>query len=278
MNNFNSIRCSNCNLLNFSDAVFCKRCKISLQNPANSADSKTVNININFPVDNLNINLPQIDTPQIQPNSYQFEQPQPRQIQDTESYQPQNQIGFAQWQQMNQPTNQPVFPHPQQMSTNGIFRHGSEVVVHRNAQMPERCVKCNQYISGYNGGVATQKYRWHNPLVYIALISPLIYVILASVLSQRATVDIPLCGEHLEDRKKTGKAMIGAGTFSVFAIFFLGSAGHIGFAFLLFFAALFGLTMVYEHYYKPLRVSKIENDYVYLKGINEDYLRDLPYC
>ena len=278
MNNFNSIRCTNCNLLNFSDAVFCKRCKIPFQNAADSADSKTVNININFPVDNLNINLPQADRPQIQSNSYQPEQSQPRQIQDTESYQPQNQIGFAQWQQMNQLTNEPVFPHPQQMMTNGVFRHGNEIVVHRNAAMPERCVKCNRHISGYDGGIATQKYRWHNPFVYIALISPLIYVILASVLSQRATVEIPLCGEHLEDRKKTGKAMIGAGAFSVFAIFFLGSVGHIGFAFLLFFAALFGLTMAYEYYYKPLRVSKIENDYVYLKGINEDYLRDLPYC
>ena len=185
---------------------------------------------------------------------------------------------------MNAPVNappmrMPVFPHSRQLPTSGILRHGKEVVVHRNASMPDRCVKCNQPLAAHDsGGFARQKYRWHNPLVYIALISPLIYVILSLVLSHRMTVDIPLCYAHLEDRKKTGSHLLGAGIVSVIAVFFFASVGYGGFAFLLFLAAIIGLPLAYEYTYKPLQASKMENDYIYLKGASEEYIRNLPYC
>lgn len=145
--------------------------------------------------------------------------------------------------------------------------------------MPERCVRCNDHISGYSaGGFARQKYRWHNPLVYIALISPLIYLILAAVLSQTATVDIPLCHRHLEDRKTTGKSLLFAGIAATIAFIFFIAMDFGGFAALIFLAALIGLPLAYNYFYKPLQVSKIENDYVYLKGANDEYISNLPYC
>lgn len=296
MNKSNAIRCSNCNLVNFATAPFCKRCKMSFENPANPPQPNTVNININIPVpvENINLNTPFNEPqkfrqnfnemPQFQPNQQQFGNPQTNYFQDTDSYQPQNQQGFEQWQQMNPPTNvpmhAPMFPHPRQMPTNGIFRNGKEVVVHRNASMPDNCVKCGEHLQGYNGvgGFARQKYRWHNPLVYIALISPLIYAILSLVLSQKMTVDIPLCYKHLEERKTNGSYLVGASILSVFAIFFFGSLGYVGFSFLLFFAAIIGLPLAYEYTFKPLQASKIENDYIYLKGASEEYIRNLPYC
>lgn len=300
MNNPNSIRCSNCNLVNFATVPFCKRCKIPFGDSVQTPPANTFNININIPVpvENINFNMPHNETqqfqqnynemPQFQTNQQQFGNSQTSHFQDTDSYQPQNQQGFEQWQQMNAPTNvptyapihAPMYPHPRQMTGNGIFRNGKEVVVHQNSMMHDSCVKCGEHIQSYNGvgGFARQKYRWHNPLVYIALISPLIYVILSLVLSKRMTVDIPLCHKHLEDRKTTGSYLLGAGILSVFAIFFFSSLGYGGFAFLLFLAAIIGLPLAYEYAYKPLQASKIENDYIYLKGASEEYLRNLPYC
>lgn len=296
MSNSNVIKCSNCSLVNFATALFCKRCRAPFHSSAENVEGQTVNININFPapIDKININTPRREQTNYQPQQPQFEQFQPpqqiQQNQNTESYQPQNQTGFQQWQQMNaqmqpppqqfnaQPYN-PAFPHPHQRPSGGIYRHGKEVVVHKNAQMPERCVKCNDHISGYDaGGFARQKYRWHNPLVYIALISPLIYLILAAVLSQNATLDIPLCHKHLEDRKSTGKTLLISGIGSTIAIFFFGSLGYAGIAFLLFLASVIGLPIAYNYLYKPLQISKIENDYVYLKGVNDEYTSQLPYC
>ena len=123
-----------------------------------------------------------------------------------------------------------------------------------------------------------QKYRWHNPLVYIALISPLIYIILAAVLSQNATVDVPLCRRHLEDKKNTGRNLLLTGAAAAVGIFVLGSFGYVGLAILLFLGAIIGLPIAYNHLYKPLQISKIENDYVYLKGADEEYISQFPYC
>jgi hypothetical protein len=98
------------------------------------------------------------------------------------------------------------------------------------------------------------------------------------VLSQRVEVDIPLCRRHLDDRKSTGNYLLGGGIAAMIAIFFFGSFGYIGFAFLIFFASLIGLTLGFEYSYKPLQISKIENDYVYLKNANNEYLSGLPNC
>lgn len=291
MSNSNVIKCQNCNLVNFATALFCKRCRAPFHPSAENAEDRTVNININFPapIDKINVNMPRREQTNYQTRT-EFEQyQQPPQIQQTDAYQPQNQTGFQQWQELNaqanppqrinaQPYN-PAFPHPHQRPSGGIYRHGKEIVVHKNALMPERCVKCNDHISGYDaGGFARQKYRWHNPLVYIALISPLIYLILAAVLSQTATLDIPLCHKHLESRKSAGKTLLVSGVLSAIAFFFFISMDYGGFAALIFLASLIGLPFANQYYYKPLQVTKIENDYVYLKGVNDEYISQLPYC
>lgn len=291
MTNSNVKKCSNCNLVNFATALYCKRCRAPFQPNEENIDRQTINININIPtpVDNTNINAPRREQPNYPPQTQQLTPPQIQQNQNTDSYQPQNQTGFQQWQQMNAQMNlpqqsspqayNPAFPHPHQRPSGGIYRHGKEVVVHKNAMMPERCVKCNDHIFGYEaGGFVQQKYRWHSPLIYIALISPLIYLILAVVLSRNATLDVPLCRKHLENKKSVGTNLSITGGVAAFAIFFFGAMGYAGFAFLIFLAAIIGLPLAYTYLYKPLQVNKIENDYVYLKGVSEEYISQLPYC
>src|SRR5215475_10589514 len=48
-NNSSSIRCPYCNLVNFANAEFCKRCKNSLTQVNFSGDTNSININITLP-------------------------------------------------------------------------------------------------------------------------------------------------------------------------------------------------------------------------------------
>ncbi len=203
----------------------------------------------------------------------------------------QNQTGFQQWQQANSQNNAQNYPqqsYPQQMYAQpmypmmqmpSIFRRGSELVVHKYAgTMPDCCVKCNEPISNYSGGAyIKQKFRWHNPLVYIALISPLIYVILSLCLSQRVQLDVPLCSNHLEARDSVGKILLGGGIAAIVAILFFSILGYVGFAFLIFLGSLIGITIGYEYFFKPLQISKIENDFIYLKNADNNFLNRLPF-
>lgn len=289
-----SIRCSHCSFLNFASEPFCKRCKKSLQNTNFSADTNSVNINITFP-NSVQPRTTAQGNNVLPNNAPQFNQtPHRRENNQSSEYQLLNQTGFQQWRQdhretnppmnasVNTPTYAPVYPPPGYtvMNQGSVWRRGSELIVHRYAgSLPDACVKCGEQIGGYAGGAfIRQKFRWHNPLVYIALISPLIYCILAAVLSQRVQVEIPLCGKHLEDRKSTGKMLFSIGAGSLMAIFFFGSFGYVGFSFLIFLAALVGVTLGYEYAYKPLQIDKIENDYVYLKNAGNEFLNRLPHC
>lgn len=285
MNQPNStIRCPHCSFLNFASEAFCKQCKNNLQNTNYAADTNPVNININFPpAVQPRINTQSNYQPTQQP---QFNQPPFSENNQSSEYQLLNQTGFQQWQQdnrqMNPPMQTPNYPPPgySMMNPGTVWRRGGELVVHRYAaNLPDCCVKCGDQIGGYSGGAYIgQKFRWHNPLVYIALISPLIYCILAAVLSERVKVEIPLCSKHLEARKSTGKSLLSGGVAAVIAIFFFGSFGYIGLSFLIFFAALIGIVLGYEYAYKPLQISKIENDYIYLKNADNNYLSRLPPC
>jgi len=151
------------------------------------------------------------------------------------------------------------------------------LIVHKFSALPAFCVKCNDDLLYAGGEYVKQKYRWHHPAVYAAAISPLIYLILAAALSKRATLELPLCSKHLDSRKTTGQFLIGGGVLSAVAVFLLMSAGSIGIGVLLFFVALIGITMIYEYSYKPLQASKIEDDYVYLKGVDKAFLNRIGY-
>lgn len=284
MNHPNSaVRCKHCNLLNFASEPFCKRCK-NPTSETNSVEANTINININIPA-NVQPRVNVLSNKGYA-NNKPPEQMPPFENNNQNEYLLQNQTGFQQWQQANSQNNaqnypqqtyaQPMYPMMQMPS---IFRRGSELVVHQYAgTMPDCCVKCNEPISNYSGGAyITQKFRWHNPLVYIALISPLIYVILSLCLSHRVRVEVPLCKNHLEARDSVGKTLLGGGIASIIAILFFSTLGYVGFAFLIFLASLIGITIGYEYFFKPLQISKIENDFIYLKNADNNFLNRLPF-
>jgi hypothetical protein len=206
--------------------------------------------------------LPRFPQDQYQPNQPQYRQP--NQYQQQPFQQPQYQPN--QFQQFTVPPN-----------SQGVWRRGNEVVIHKHAQFPAKCVKCGQDFSySNNGRFARQKFRWHNPLVYIALISPLIYLIIALIVSERFSYDLPFCQTHFQERETTKNYLIGGGFAAVGLIVLLGMLGS-GLAVLVGLAAIFVLPIVHEYVYKPFRVKCVDRDYVYLQGASQDYLNTLPY-
>jgi ribosomal protein L40E len=165
-----------------------------------------------------------------------------------------------------------VLPPPPQMPGHGVWRERNKLVMSRDAELPPRCVKCN---------VPThlrikRKLSWHHPALYlIIIVALLIYLIVALILRKSATVEIGLCDEHQKKRRRdiwitVALAVVGA----------LGFALAIGFedptylllAFLALIAALiYGIAVA-----RVVAPAKIDDRFVWLTGINKQYLNELP--
>ncbi len=82
-----------------------------------------------------------------------------------------------------------------------VWREGNLLVVSKGVAFPMCCVKC--------GAAAQHTVRtrliWHNPWLYLLVVFPglLIYAIVATVVSQRAEFDLPVCEAHRVQRLRT---------------------------------------------------------------------------
>lgn len=164
-----------------------------------------------------------------------------------------------------------VFPPPPNFGE--IWRSDSTLVFSKNAMLPDRCVKCNAFVDASR---LRRKLSWHHPAIYLLIISGLlIYLIVALILSKRATVELGICDEHR--RKRRHGMMIG------WALFLGGGMGaimgitndYIGIMVIGFALIPVGLVwLIVAHRY--VTVKKIDDRFVWLKGINRDYLATLP--
>jgi hypothetical protein len=84
-------------------------------------------------------------------------------------------------------------------AASGIFRNGNLLVVHKQAILPDRCVKSNEPTQER----LTRKLFWHHPALYLLiLLNLLIYAIVALAVRKNATFDIPLAPRYKAARIK----------------------------------------------------------------------------
>ena len=139
--------------------------------------------------------------------------------------------------------------------------------------MPDRCVKCNGPANGYR---LRKRLSWHEPIVYaVIVIQVLLYLILALALSKRATVEFGLCQDHVRRRRNfllIGWVLCFLGLIIPVVAFTYEYAviGLLGI--LLFLAAIIWLAIAY----KIVNVKRIDDRYVWLTGINEQFLLQFP--
>jgi len=167
-----------------------------------------------------------------------------------------------------------VLPPPPSVGlpASGVWREGSTLVMSKDAQLPDRCVKCNAFTNGR----LRRKLSWHHPAIYILIaVALLIYLIVAMVVRKSATVYLGICDVHRAKRRTyiwiTWLLALGGVAGFVLAIAANdGTPALIGLL-LLFTAIVFGVITTRVTY-----PSRIDDRFVWLKGVNAEYLDQFP--
>ncbi len=163
----------------------------------------------------------------------------------------------------------------------GLWRKGKLLVMHKNAALPPRCVKSN----APTPRTLRRKLTWHHPAVFIALLfNLLIYAILAIVLSKRATIYIGLSDRWFAKRRRAiligwGSVLLAGGMVvggiamveNTLVDDWVGAVLIIGGLITFIAGAIFGLVGA-----RMVTPTRITDDYVWLKGVHQDYLATLP--
>jgi hypothetical protein len=93
--------------------------------------------------------------------------------------------------------------YPPQMDANapfaGLWRQGNLLVMHRNAPLPNICLKSNEAATGR----LKRNLSWHHPAIYLIILLHLfIYLVVALIVRKTATIYIPLTEEWLARRRR----------------------------------------------------------------------------
>ena len=164
-----------------------------------------------------------------------------------------------------------VLPPPP--SSGGIWRDKATLILSKDASLPDQCVKCN---APANGVRLKRRLSWHHPAIYILiLVAWIIYVILALVLRKQATVYLGLCAEHFQRRREyqaAGWVLLAIGLISPTVAFAANypALGLLGVLVLI--TSIIWLVVVT----RVVTVKKIDDRFVWLNGINANYLALFP--
>ena len=142
----------------------------------------------------------------------------------------------------------------------------------KQAPLPDRCVKCN----APTHHKLKRNLRWHHPALYILIVGGfLFYVILALVLSKSATVNVGLCESHAAARKRNILITWMLVLLSCASFYFAVAMEEITLLFvgltLLLGAVIYGIVKA-----KVVAPQRIDDQYVWLTGLNANYLEQFP--
>jgi hypothetical protein len=76
---------------------------------------------------------------------------------------------------------------------------GEKVVIPVGTHLPARCLKCGLTPIG---PWISKTVSWHATWVYILLLSPIIYILVAALVRKKMAVELPLCEEHQQERRR----------------------------------------------------------------------------
>jgi hypothetical protein len=161
-------------------------------------------------------------------------------------------------------------------TTEGIWRSGNFLVMRKDAQLPDRCIKTNQPANGKR--FKSQLY-WHQPWIYLLiLLSLLIYLIVALIVRKKAIVHFGVTEAVLQKRTKVIWASVGIGLLGIVLMVVAASiqAGTGGALFLLGLGVFLGSLIWVSIGATLVRAERIEEDYVWLRGVSKEYLALLP--
>jgi hypothetical protein len=155
----------------------------------------------------------------------------------------------------------------------GLWRTNNRLVTRSETPFPDRCVRCNAPANGYR--LKRQLY-WHPPAYYLfILLNLLIYAIVAICVRKKAIVHIGLCDKH-RVRRKWGIVMCWLGVLGGLGMIVGGAIGGSGIVALLGVVLLLGGAIYGGLTGAGISATKITRENVWLKGVNKDFLAELP--
>jgi hypothetical protein len=166
-------------------------------------------------------------------------------------------------------------PAAAEAANNGVWRQGKLLIVRARAELPPRCVRCNEPAT-WTGPV---KLAWNPPWIYLTfLLSLLVLIIVALLTRKTATVVIPLCETH---RRRRAKWRVAAGIIIRAGLLMMGlgwlvstEAGAIGLG-LGILLALIG-AIISSRASWILIPRRIDREYTRLKGCCPEFLDRIP--
>ena len=164
----------------------------------------------------------------------------------------------------------------------GIFRQGKYLVIHKGAELPDRCVKSNEPTDQR----LRRKLSWHHPAVYVALLANiLLYVVLALLIRKTGDIRIGLAERFIRRRRRNMLIawMLVLGGIVAFVVG-LANAGGPQVSWLLVFGVvlgplavisggllgLFGCRVVYP--------KRITDEHIWLGGVCPEFLAEYEEC
>ncbi len=158
-------------------------------------------------------------------------------------------------------------------ASGGFWRTKNLLVTHPQISLPDRCVRCNAPAYGFR---LKRKFYWHPPAYFLFIfLNLLIYAIVAMCVRKGATLDIGLCEKH-RARRKQGLIVCWTGVLIAVGMFI--AAGVFESAVLTIGGIVLLLAGIIYASITGIRVSpsKITKENVWLKGVDANYLAELP--
>ncbi|MEQ8786822.1 MAG: hypothetical protein RIC55_11010 [Pirellulaceae bacterium] len=175
----------------------------------------------------------------------------------------------------------PVEP-PSDFDAEGPWRSGTVLVTRKGASLPPRCVKTNLPAER----TLWCKVSWHPPAFAWTMLAGPVYVVVALIVRKRARIDVGLTGERYRRFRLLHSAVWLFGGLSLAPIWFGGTMlldGSRGYPLVIAVVMAVGgsvmllASLVYGRYSAPVvGVQKIDDRFVWLTGVCEAYLAELP--
>ena len=255
-----SVRCAHCAFVNFATEPACKRCKLPLSPVAPATIGYTP------------ATLAQHATPQPGPAHQEIAPPPPYQAAPPPYMNaPYGQAAYQASPYAPPYTNAPP-PYASQINVS-VWRRREHIIMYRDSDLPDYCVKCNAPV--VENDKHRQRFYWHNPALYLLLISPIIYAIVAVIVSRRTTLYVGLCQQHRKTRSNALIAGWATGLGGLFSMFFSFSMNFTGFGMFCMMLMVIG-PIICAFIAQSLRVTEMDDKYIWLKGASEEFLASLP--
>lgn len=159
-------------------------------------------------------------------------------------------------------------------ASENLWRDGNLLVMHRDAELPDRCIKTNKPANGNRFKVALS---WHHPAIYLLIFwNPIIYMGVAFSVCKKVNVYIGVKNEILYKRKRAiwGSWIVGlAGVI----LCFLASLEQLDRVFIPLGCILILVGLIWRiSRVNLIKASRIEDQYIWIRGVADNYLALLP--